>query len=126
MPELVETLPVEVETLPELVEVDELEVTPPVEVETPPVEVDTPPVLVETPPVDVETPLDYGMFSKLVLRAQHQIEGNNFDRRKTVLQYDEVLRRQREIIYRQRTDVLFNESIEPSVDQMVDEAAKRI
>ena len=49
-------MPDEVETLPELVEVDELEVTPPVEVETPPVEVDTPPVLVETPPVDVETP----------------------------------------------------------------------
>jgi len=68
---------------------------------------------------ETETPLDYGMFSKLVLRAQHQIEGNNFDRRKTVLQYDEVLRRQREIIYTQRTDVLFNESIEPSVDQMV-------
>ncbi|MDP3130456.1 MAG: preprotein translocase subunit SecA, partial [Bacillota bacterium] len=69
---------------------------------------------------DTETPLDYGMFSKLVLRAQHQIEGNNFDRRKTVLQYDEVLRRQREIIYQQRTDVLFNESIEPSVDQMIE------
>jgi len=69
---------------------------------------------------DTETPLDYGMFSKLVLRAQHQIEGNNFDRRKTVLQYDEVLRRQREIIYQQRTDVLFNESIEPTVDQMIE------
>ncbi|MFH0992953.1 MAG: preprotein translocase subunit SecA [bacterium] len=69
---------------------------------------------------DTETPLDYGMFSKLVLRAQHQIEGNNFDRRKTVLQYDEVLRRQREIIYQQRTDVLFNETIEPTVDQMIE------
>jgi preprotein translocase subunit SecA len=68
---------------------------------------------------DVETPLEYGMFSKLVERAQRQIEGNNFDRRKTVLQYDEVLRRQREIIYQQRTDVLFKESIEPSVDQMI-------
>ncbi|MCK7485306.1 MAG: hypothetical protein MZU97_06925 [Bacillus subtilis] len=45
---------------------------------------------------DTETPLDFKMFSKLVMRAQHQIEGNNFDRRKTVLQYDEVLRRQRE------------------------------
>ncbi|MDD3841829.1 MAG: preprotein translocase subunit SecA [Candidatus Izemoplasmatales bacterium] len=68
---------------------------------------------------DVETPLDYGMFSKLVLRAQHQIEGNNFDRRKSVLQYDEVLRRQRDIIYKQRTDVLFNDSIEPSVNDMI-------
>ncbi|MFA7725293.1 MAG: SEC-C metal-binding domain-containing protein, partial [Candidatus Izemoplasmatales bacterium] len=69
---------------------------------------------------DVETPLDYGMFSKLVLRAQHQIEGNNFDRRKSVLQYDEVLRRQRDIIYKQRTDVLFKESIEPSVNDMIE------
>jgi preprotein translocase subunit SecA len=60
------------------------------------------------------------MFSKLVLRAQHQIEGNNFDRRKTVLQYDEVLRRQREIIYKQRTDVLFESSIESQVDGMVE------
>jgi len=69
---------------------------------------------------DTEEPLDYGMFSKLVLRAQHQIEGNNFDRRKTVLQYDEVLRRQREIIYQQRTDVLYHESIEESVVKMIE------
>jgi preprotein translocase subunit SecA len=68
---------------------------------------------------ETEQPLDYGMFSKMVLRAQHQIEGNNFDRRKTVLQYDEILRRQREIIYQQRTDVLFNESIEDSVNGMI-------
>ena len=44
-------------------------------------------------------------------RHQRQIEGNNFDRRKTVLQYDEVLRKQREVIYQQRRDVLFEESI---------------
>lgn len=72
-----------------------------------------------------EEPLDYGMFSKLVLRAQHQIEGNNFDRRKTVLQYDEVLRKQREIIYKQRTDVLYHESIEDSVNEMIDATLKR-
>ena len=72
-----------------------------------------------------EEPLDYGMFSKLVARAQNQIEGNNFDRRKTVLQYDEVLRKQREIIYQQRTDVLFNESIEQSVNQMIESSLER-
>lgn len=75
---------------------------------------------------DTEEPLEYGMFSKLVLRAQSQIEGNNFDRRKTVLQYDEVLRRQREIIYQQRTDVLFNETIEDSVNQMIEATLTRI
>ncbi len=75
---------------------------------------------------DVETPLDYGMFSKMVLRAQKQIEGNNFDRRKTVLQYDEVMRRQREIIYKQRTDILFQENIESFADSMITESLTRL
>jgi len=73
----------------------------------------------------LEEPLDYGMFSKLVQRAQSQIEGNNFDRRKTVLQYDEVLRRQREIIYQQRTDVLFLDSIEDLVNKMIETSLTR-
>ena len=58
---------------------------------------------------------------------EHQIEGNNFDRRKTVLQYDEVNRRQREVIYAQRKDILFNDDVkdiavgmvERSIDKMV-------
>ena len=75
---------------------------------------------------DDETPLDFKMFSKMVMRAQNQIEGNNFDRRKTVLQYDEVLRRQREIIYKQRSDVLFLSEIEEDTYHMVEEALKRV
>ncbi len=73
-----------------------------------------------------ETPLDYKMFSKMVLRAQRQIEGNNFDRRKTVLQYDEVLRKQREIIYTQRTDVLFKDTIEDIISSMMVQSLTRI
>ena len=71
-------------------------------------------------------PLDFKMFSKLVMRAQRQIEGNNYDRRKTVLQYDEVLKKQRDIIYKQRTDVLNLESIEASIDQMVSATLHKI
>lgn len=74
---------------------------------------------------ETETPMDYKMFSKMVLRAQKQIEGNNFDRRKTVLKYDEVMRKQREIIYQQRTDILFLDSIESLVDGMITEALTR-
>ncbi|MGD9760831.1 MAG: preprotein translocase subunit SecA [Candidatus Izemoplasmatales bacterium] len=74
---------------------------------------------------DTETPLDFKMFSKMVQRAQRQIEGSNFDRRKTVLQYDEVLRKQREIIYSQRTDVLFLDSIEELIDGMIVETLTR-
>ncbi len=74
---------------------------------------------------ETEVPLDYKMFSNMVLRAQKQIEGNNFDRRKTVLQYDEVMRRQREIIYGQRKDILFKENIEDYANSMITEALKR-
>lgn len=66
-----------------------------------------------------ESPIDYGVFSRIVERAQKQIEGNNFDRRKTVLQYDEVNRKQREVIYAQRRNILFDASIINIVDQMI-------
>jgi len=69
-----------------------------------------------------ESPVEYKVFSKMVERAQSQIEGNNFDRRKTVLQYDEVLRKQREIIYAQRKDILFEDSIIDIVQGMIERA----
>ncbi|MFO7969246.1 MAG: preprotein translocase subunit SecA [Bacillota bacterium] len=72
------------------------------------------------------SPLDFKMFSKMVLRAQRQIEGNNYDRRKTVLQYDEVLKKQRDIIYQQRTDVLFLDSVEDQIDKMVYQTIQRL
>jgi len=68
---------------------------------------------------DDESPIDYGIFSRVVERAQNQIEGNNFDRRKTVLQYDEVNRKQREVIYAQRSDLLFKEDIKPIATEML-------
>ena len=53
-----------------------------------------------------EVPLESKMFSRFVENAQKRIEGNNFDSRKTILEYDEVLRKQREIIYGQRSEIL--------------------
>lgn len=74
-----------------------------------------------------ESPIEMKFFSRAVERAQKQIEGNNFDRRKTVLSYDEVNRRQREVIYAQRKDILFQDDVkdialgmvERSIDRMV-------
>ncbi|MBC8862725.1 hypothetical protein IAI12_30940, partial [Escherichia coli] len=45
------------------------------------------------------------MVSRAVESAQRRVEGNNFDSRKQVLQYDDVLRQQREVIYKQRYEV---------------------
>lgn len=73
-----------------------------------------------------EVPLESKMFSKFVENAQKKIEGNNYDSRKNVLEYDEVLRKQREIIYKQRSDILFLEDITDIILKMMDNAGYRI
>ena len=73
-----------------------------------------------------EVPLASKMFSSFVESAQKKIEGSNFDRRKSVVEYDEVLRKQREIIYGQRNDILFMDDIEPIAVKMLDSVAYRL
>ena len=68
---------------------------------------------------DSEVPLESKMFSRFVENAQKRIEGNNFDNRKTVLEYDEVLRKQREIIYEQRASILFLDDISDIIVKMM-------
>lgn len=65
-----------------------------------------------------ETPLESKMMSNFVEGAQKKVEGSNYDRRKSVVEYDEVLRKQREIIYSQRNDILFKESVESTILNM--------
>ena len=64
--------------------------------------------------------LNIGMFSSSILRAQKQIEGNNFDMRKSVLQYDEVMKQQREVIYSQRQNIIECESLE-EIEEMLND-----
>ena len=66
-----------------------------------------------------EVALENKMFSKFVESAQKRIEGNNFDMRKTVLEYDEVLRKLREIIYGQRNEILFHDDISGIIKDMM-------
>lgn len=75
---------------------------------------------------DGEVPLESKMFSNFVESAQKKIEGNNFDSRKTVLEYDEVLRKQREIIYKQRAEILFLDDISDIIKQMMYNTGYRI
>ena len=62
--------------------------------------------LVEKLGMDEETPLEQGMLSRQIESAQKRVEGQHFDARKHVLQYDDVMNQQREIIYGQRKQVL--------------------
>ncbi|MDG5441766.1 preprotein translocase subunit SecA, partial [Staphylococcus aureus] len=56
--------------------------------------------------LDDSTPIESKMVSRAVESAQKRVEGNNFDARKRILEYDEVLRKQREIIYSERNSII--------------------
>ena len=75
--------------------------------------------------MDDEQPIQSKMVSRAVESAQRRVEGNNFDARKQLLQYDDVLRQQREIIYKQRMDVLENENLQGIVKDMLRSSIER-
>lgn len=67
------------------------------------------------------------MISKQVESAQKRVEGNNYDTRKNVLEYDEVMREQREIIYDQRQQIIEEEdSLDEIMWQMIDRTIDRV
>ncbi|MBO5402954.1 MAG: preprotein translocase subunit SecA [Clostridia bacterium] len=68
-----------------------------------------------------DQPIDLKILSNSVETAQKRLEGNNYERRKNVLQYDDVMNRQRELIYKQRNDVLDNRDLKNTIWKMVEE-----
>ena len=71
--------------------------------------------------VDDDTPIEAGMLSKSIENAQKKVEARNFSIRKYVLQYDNVMNKQREIIYGERRKVLEGEDMRDNITQMLDE-----
>ena len=69
--------------------------------------------------IDENTPLEEKILSRSIESSQRKVEGRNFGIRKNVLQFDDVMNRQREIIYDQRAQVLNGENISQSIKQMV-------
>ena len=74
---------------------------------------------------DDDTPLESRMVSRSVESAQKRVEGNNYDSRKQVLQYDDVLRKQREIMYAERNEVLENDVVTEIIQEMIGEAVDK-
>lgn len=77
--------------------------------------------IVETLGMDDEMNIEHPLLSKSIENAQKKVEGRNFDIRKHVLQYDNVMNKQREVIYGQRRKVLMGDSIKDSVIDMITE-----
>ena len=71
--------------------------------------------MMQTLGLQEDQPIQSGTFSKAIATAQTRVEGNNFDIRKQLLQYDDVMNNQREIIYQKRNDILDNESIHDAI-----------
>ncbi|BCR04389.1 protein translocase subunit SecA [Desulfuromonas versatilis] len=71
-------------------------------------------------------PIEHGMISKAIENAQKKVEGHNFEIRKHLIEYDDVMNRQREVIYNQRKEVLAGENIRETVEGIIDETVEDI
>ncbi|NLY70503.1 MAG: preprotein translocase subunit SecA [Clostridiales bacterium] len=77
--------------------------------------------LVEKLGMEEDVPLEAGMLTKSIENAQKRVEGRNFSIRKYVLQYDDVMNKQREIIYNERSRVLQGEDLRDHIMSMAEE-----
>jgi preprotein translocase subunit SecA len=73
-----------------------------------------------------DVPIEHGMVTRSIERAQGQVEAQNFEIRKNVLKYDEVMNHQREVIYRWRGRILRQETEAELVSEWVDDVAESI
>ena len=82
--------------------------------------------MVEKLGMDDDTPIEAGLLSKSIENAQKKVEGKNFGIRKHVLEYDDVMNKQREIIYRERRRVLEGENIKQEIAEMTRKQIQKI
>ncbi len=77
--------------------------------------------IIETLKMPEDEPLEAGMLTRTIETAQSRVEGRNFDIRKHVLQYDNVMNKQREVIYTERRRVLLGEDLKDYISNMIDQ-----
>ena len=70
-----------------------------------------------------DEPIEHNMITRAIENAQKKVEAHNFEIRKHLLEYDDVMNKQREIIYRQRREILENDDVSEVVDEMMEEMA---
>ena len=75
--------------------------------------------------MDEDEPIEHPLISRSIEQAQKKVEARNFDIRKHVLQYDDVMNQQREVIYGQRRQILAGEDIQGNIFHMVEKIIDR-
>jgi preprotein translocase subunit SecA len=71
--------------------------------------------------MEEDEPIQHTMISRAIENAQRKVEGHNFEIRKHLLEYDDVMNKQREVIYQQRRDVLAGEEVIQVIEDMIDD-----
>jgi preprotein translocase subunit SecA len=76
--------------------------------------------------MEEDEPIEHPMITRAIENAQRKVEGHHFDIRKHLLEYDDVMNKQREIIYRQRREVLEGDNLQQVLQDMIDEVIDTI
>jgi len=71
-------------------------------------------------------PIEHNLISRAIENAQSKVEAHNFDIRKHLIEYDDVMNQQREVIYRQRREALNGKSLKPAIEDMIQDKAEEI
>jgi preprotein translocase subunit SecA len=71
--------------------------------------------------VEEDQPVEHKLISNSIERAQQKVEGRNFDIRKAILEYDDILNKQREVIYKQRKTLLTTDELEEKISGMLEQ-----
>lgn len=70
--------------------------------------------------MEEDEPIEHSLITKSIERAQKKVEDHNYNIRKYVLEYDDVMNQQREVLYEQRRRILCNESLRETINEMID------
>ncbi len=76
--------------------------------------------------VDEETPIQNKAVSKTLEAAQKRVEGYNFDTRKNVVQYDNVINRHRRVVYVMRRKILEGDDIKPEIERLIEDKVREL
>ncbi len=76
--------------------------------------------------IEEDQPIEHGLVTKAIENAQRKVEAHNFEIRKHLLEYDDVMNKQREVIYSQRREVLGSEDLKETVTEMIEEQSEAL
>ncbi len=75
--------------------------------------------------MEEDEPIEHSLITKSIERAQKKVENHNFNIRKYILEYDDVMNQQREVLYDQRHKILGNDSLKDTITEMVETLVKK-